>query len=74
MNNAKTAYLVITAAVVIGGEIASKGALVEVTEAEARDLLNRGRARVATAADGIPADADDPAGTDEGDGTEAAEQ
>lgn len=47
-------FLVIESAVVIDGQIASKGALVEVTDTEARNLLARGKARVATEADGAP--------------------
>jgi hypothetical protein len=67
----KSAYLVVTSAIAIDGTIAKPGTLVEVTDAEARNLLARGKARVATEKDGAPAP-DDTAGTAEGEGTEAA--
>lgn len=43
--------LKLTAAIVIGGVLCRPGALVEVTESEAKDLLRRGKAVVATEAD-----------------------
>lgn len=43
--------LKLTAAIIIGGVLCRPGALVEVTESEAKDLLRRGKAEVATAAD-----------------------
>lgn len=49
-------FLVLTAAVVIGGEIAKRGSVVEVTNAEARDMLHRKKARIATAEDGVEVD------------------
>jgi hypothetical protein len=47
-------FLVITSAIVIEGEIAKVGEIVEVSEREAKNLLHRGKARLATEADGIP--------------------
>ena len=47
-------YLVVTSAFVLAGEIAKPGELVEVSDSEARDLLNRGKARPATEEDGVP--------------------
>lgn len=47
-------FLVIVSAVAIDGNIATAGTLVEVTDAEARNLLHRGKARLATAEDGVP--------------------
>lgn len=47
----KTHLLLLTAAVVIGGTICRSGDVVEVTDGEARDLLHRGRAKLATAGD-----------------------
>ncbi len=51
-----TVFLVVTSAFVLAGDIAKAGEIVEVTDGEARSLLRRGMARVATAEDGIPAD------------------
>lgn len=47
-------YLVVTSAFVLAGDIAKNGELVEVSDSEARDLLRRGLARVATEEDGLP--------------------
>ena len=59
-------FLVITSAIVIDGEIAKPGEIVEVSEREAKNFLHCGKARLATADDGIPAsepaDADGPEG------------
>lgn len=60
-------HLVVTSAFMLTGDMVVEGDIVEVTNAEARDLLDRGKARPATAEDGVPAD-DEPeteAGTDE---------
>lgn len=56
----ETVFLVVTSAFVLAGDIAKPGELVEVTDAEARNLLGRGMARPATAEDGIPADEEQP--------------
>jgi hypothetical protein len=53
LTSAQSVFLVITSAVGIGGEIARAGAIVEVTDGEAKDMLNRGKARLATAEDGV---------------------
>lgn len=49
-------YLVATSAFMVAGEMIVAGDIVEVTDSEARDLLGRGKARVATAEDGVPQD------------------
>lgn len=54
-------HLVVTSAFMLAGDMAVEGDIVEVTNAEARDLLERGKARVATAADGV---ADEPEAED----------
>jgi ribosomal protein L9 len=65
-------FLVITSAVAIDGELAKANSIVEVSDAEARNLLHRGKARLATEADGIEA-AEVKADT-EPDGEEATQQ
>lgn len=47
----KTIWLKVTSAIVVGGEIAMPGELIEVTQAEAKNLLHRGKAELATAED-----------------------
>ncbi len=47
----KTVMLKVTSAFLVGGELARSGEVVEVTTAEAKDLLHRGKAVLATAAD-----------------------
>lgn len=59
-----TVYLVVTSAFVLAGDIVTEGEIVEVTNAEARDLLGRGKARVATEED-RPADEPAPAEVEE---------
>lgn len=54
-------HLVVTSAFMLAGDMAVEGDIVEVTNAEARDLLDRGKARVATAEDGVP---DEPEAAD----------
>lgn len=44
-------YLKVTSAFLIGGEIARKGEIVEVSNVEAKDLLSRGKATLATSED-----------------------
>ena len=63
---AQSVFLVITAAVVISGTIAPAGSIVEVTEGEAKDLLARGKARLATAEDGVDLNAVSSAGQEGG--------
>lgn len=50
----KTIFLVLTSAIAISGGICRKGSLVEVSELEAKNLLGRGKARLATVDDGAP--------------------
>lgn len=60
----ETVLLKVTSAFFIGGKMARPGDVVEVRTADARDLLNRGKARLAEAATAEQAsapDADDPA-------------
>lgn len=52
---AQNVYLVVESAFVLAGDIVVRGELVEVSDSEARDLLRRGMARVATEQDGVPA-------------------
>lgn len=66
-------YLVVTSAFMLAGDMVTEGQIVEVTNAEARDLLERGKARVATAEDGVPAVAEptEAEGDDAADGDDA---
>lgn len=72
----ETVFLKVTSAFLVGGEIAKKGEIVELTPNEARDLLARGKAVPATAGDAptikaAPApEADQPAESGEGEGEE----
>lgn len=67
MNKAPlSVFLVITSAIVIDGAIAKAGSLVEVSDTEARNLLHRGKARVATDEDAAKAGIDLPADAAEG--------
>lgn len=54
-------YLVLTSAVAINGAIHNAGSVIEVSEAEAKNILARGKARLATADDDVPPAADPPA-------------
>lgn len=58
----KSIFLVLTSAIAIDGGICKKDALVEVSELEAKNLLHRGKARLATADDGAPANGDEDDG------------
>lgn len=60
----KTVILKLTSAIVVAGQVIRPGNLVEVTESEARDLLHRGKATVATQED---ADAAEPAAVTDAD-------
>lgn len=57
-------FLVLLAAVGLDGALCAAGSLVEVTDTEARNLLHRGKARLATAEDmpAQPADEDEAKG------------
>jgi len=58
----ETVLLKVTSAFFIGGRMARPGDVVEVPKAEARDLLNRGKARLAeVAAQPAKPEADEPA-------------
>jgi hypothetical protein len=69
-------FLVLTSAIAIDGELVRAGSLVEVSELEAKNLLHRGKARLATEADGAPAlevdeiEGDSPTDDDETEGDE----
>lgn len=47
----KTVFLKVSSAFLVGGQLAKAGEIVEVTGTEAKDLLARGKATVATVAD-----------------------
>lgn len=47
-------FMKVTSAVAFGGKICRPGELIEVTDSEARNLLHRGKAVLATEADGVP--------------------
>lgn len=47
----KSVFLKVSSAFLVGGHIATVGEIVEVSEAEAKDLLQRGKATLATAHD-----------------------
>lgn len=49
----KSVFLVLTSAIGLDGVIAKAGDLIEVAEQEAAGLLARGKARLATAEDGV---------------------
>lgn len=66
----KTYILKLVSAVAIQGAIARAGSLVGVSEVEAKNLLARGKAVLATAADGDHGDADSDAGDDDSSGAE----
>lgn len=53
----KNYVLKLTSAIVVDGEIVRAGNLVELSEPEAKNLLGRGKAVLATAADGYDGDA-----------------
>lgn len=51
MSEIETVFLKVSSAFLVGGQLAKAGEVVEVTKAEAKDLLARGKAVVATGAD-----------------------
>lgn len=51
MSEIKTVFLKVYSAFLVGGQLAKAGEIVEVSSAEAKDLLARGKATVATVAD-----------------------
>lgn len=60
----KSYFLKLTSAVAIDGDIVRAGALIEVSEAEAKNLLHRGKAVLATAEDGVEQHEDENDGED----------
>lgn len=60
----KSYVLKLTSAIVVDGEIVRAGSLVELAEHEAKNLLSRGKATLATAADGVEVDDDETSGVD----------
>jgi hypothetical protein len=50
----KSIYLRLTSAIAIDGGICRAGSIVEVSELEAKNLLHRGKAVLATEEDGVP--------------------
>lgn len=67
----KTATIKLTAAITLGGGIAKAGDIIEVPEDAAKNLLQRGKAELATAADEVAdeveADETEPEAEAEGD-------
>lgn len=59
MNTPKTFFLKLTACLAIAGEVCKPGTIVELLEHEAKDLLNRGKADLATEEDVKNTDAGD---------------
>lgn len=55
----KTASVLLTSAIVIGGELIRRGTIVTIGEDAAKDLLRRGKAEVATAEDEPEPEAED---------------
>lgn len=51
MSEIETVFLKVSSAFLVGGQLAKAGEVVEVTSTEAKDLLARGKAVVATGAD-----------------------
>jgi hypothetical protein len=66
-------HLKLTSAIAIGGNIFKPGTIVEVSDSDARDLLNRGKAEVATA-DDVAQEADTADTADAADAADAAAQ
>lgn len=62
---AKSYVLKLTSAVAIDGQICRKDSLVEVSEAEAKNLLARGKAEVATADELLETETDEAEATAE---------
>lgn len=60
----KSYVLKLTSAVAIDGQISRAGSLVEVSEPEAKNLLHRGKAVLATAEDGVEQHEDEDQGED----------
>ena len=60
----KTVFLKVSSAFLVGGQLAKAGEIVEVTGTEAKDLLARGKATVATVAD-APVDQEQEQAQDE---------
>ena len=67
----KNIFLVLTACVVIGGELRLPKTMVEVSRPVARDLLDRKKARLATEDDGAPAAETEQEGQEGDQGSEA---
>ncbi|MBF9235583.1 hypothetical protein [Microvirga alba] len=72
--------LKVTSAMIVGGQIAKPGEMIEVTHAEAKDMLHRGKAVLATATDAPepvekqPEPQPEPAAEQPGEPEAAAEQ
>ncbi len=61
----KSVFLKVSSAFLVGGTIAKTGEIVEVSEGEAKDLLQRGKATLATADDAPQQPADESKQTDQ---------
>lgn len=60
----KSYVLFLTSAIVVDGGIVKAGQMVELSEPEAKNLLSRGKARLATADDGYEGSDDESSGVD----------
>lgn len=60
----KSYVLFLTSAIVVDGGIVKAGQMVELSEPEAKNLLSRGKARLATADDGYEGADDESSGVD----------
>lgn len=70
----KTVFLKVSSAFLVGGQLAKAGEIVEVTGTEAKDLLARGKATVATVADApVEQEQEQEQHQDEGHGDEAGQ-
>jgi len=60
----ESVFLKLTSAIAIDGAVVRAGSLVEVTQTEAKNLLHRGKAVLATERDGAPVAGDDDGADD----------
>ena len=72
MLKSKSIFLVLLSALGVAGELLKAGTLVEVSNADAKNLLHRNKARVAREDDGAPAGQDEEDDFSESDLAEAA--
>lgn len=71
----KSVFLKVSSAFLVGGTIAKTGEIVEVSEGEAKDLLQRGKAILATADDAVqPGEESEQTGQEPEQDADGAEQ